>query len=113
MRLKASRAPFRQVDEEEHLAGEGFKPKTVFREGWIFGLGANNMKSGLASALAALEAIVKSGIELKGDVSFGGVVGEIEKNSDRRVPGHRVFRLRHRHAPSCHARRDRGFRIAG
>jgi acetylornithine deacetylase/succinyl-diaminopimelate desuccinylase-like protein len=73
--------------EEEHLAGEGFKPKTVFRDGWIFGLGANNMKSGLASALAAIEAIVKSGIELKGDISFAGVVGEIEKTAIEEFQG--------------------------
>ena len=57
--------------DEEHLAGEGFKPKAVFRDGWIFGLGANNMKSGLAAALIAIEAIAKAGIELAGDISFG------------------------------------------
>jgi acetylornithine deacetylase/succinyl-diaminopimelate desuccinylase-like protein len=65
--------------DEEHLSGEGFKPKTVLRDGWVFGLGANNMKSGLASALIAVEAIVKAGITLDGDISFGAVVGEIEK----------------------------------
>jgi peptide/nickel transport system substrate-binding protein len=32
------------------------------RDGWIWGLGANNMKSGLASALVALEAIDREGI---------------------------------------------------
>jgi acetylornithine deacetylase len=37
------------------------------------------MKSGLAAALVAIDAIVKSGIRLDGDISFGGVVGEIEK----------------------------------
>src|SRR5882757_4731180 len=57
--------------DEEHLAGDGFKPKAVFRDGWIFGLGANNMKSGLASALIAIEAIIKSGVELAGDLTFG------------------------------------------
>jgi acetylornithine deacetylase len=64
---------------EEHLAGDGFKPKAIFRDGWVFGLGASNMKSGLASALIAIEAIVKSGVELAGDLTFGAVVGEIEK----------------------------------
>src|SRR5262245_7110906 len=44
---------------EEHLAGDGFKPQAIVRDGWVFGLGANNMKSGLASALIAIEAIVK------------------------------------------------------
>jgi acetylornithine deacetylase len=65
--------------QEEHLSGEGFRPHAIIRDGWVWGLGANNMKSGLACALVAIEAIVKSGIELDGDVSFGGVVGEIEK----------------------------------
>src|SRR5262249_51359916 len=37
--------------DEEHLAGEGFHPKAIYRDGWVWGLGANNMKSGLASAL--------------------------------------------------------------
>jgi acetylornithine deacetylase/succinyl-diaminopimelate desuccinylase-like protein len=65
--------------DEEYLSGDGFRPKAVQRDGWIFGLGANNMKSGLAAALVAIEAIVKAGIRLDGDISFGGVVGEIEK----------------------------------
>jgi acetylornithine deacetylase len=65
--------------DEDYLKGEGFKAKAVLRDGWIWGLGANNMKSGLASALVAVEAICKEGIELKGDVLYGGVVGETEK----------------------------------
>lgn len=65
--------------DEEHLAGPGFKPKAVFQDGWMWGLGANNMKSGLAAAAVAIEAIVKAGIKLDGDISLGGVVGEIEK----------------------------------
>jgi acetylornithine deacetylase/succinyl-diaminopimelate desuccinylase-like protein len=65
--------------EEEHLSGPGFKPKALVKDGWVWGLGANNMKSGLAAALVAIEAIVKAGIKLDGDISFGGVVGEIEK----------------------------------
>jgi len=63
---------------EDHLSGEGFKPHAVNRDGWIWGLGARNMKSGLAAALVAVEALAKAGIRLRGDVSFGGVVGEIE-----------------------------------
>jgi len=65
--------------EEEHLSGPGFKPKAIVQDGWVWGLGANNMKSGLAGALIAIEAIVKAGIKLDGDISLGGVVGEIEK----------------------------------
>lgn len=65
--------------DEPFLRAEGHKPKAVYRDGWIWGLGANNMKSGLASALVAVEAIAKEGITLKGDLLYGGVVGEIEK----------------------------------
>ncbi|HVZ52275.1 MAG TPA: M20/M25/M40 family metallo-hydrolase [Pseudolabrys sp.] len=65
--------------EEAHLVGPGFKPKATMQDGWMWGLGANNMKSGLAAALVAIEAIMKAGITLDGDISFGGVVGEIEK----------------------------------
>src|SRR6195256_632914 len=73
--------------DEEHLAGGGFKPKAIFRDGWVWGLGASNMKSGLASALIATEAIIKAGIRLDGDVSFGGVVGEIEKTAIEEFQG--------------------------
>jgi len=73
--------------DEEHLAGEGFRPKAVVRDGWIFGLGANNMKSGLAAALVAIEAIVRAGIRLAGDISFGAVVGEIEKTAIEEFQG--------------------------
>jgi acetylornithine deacetylase/succinyl-diaminopimelate desuccinylase-like protein len=65
--------------DEDYLQGEGFKAKAVCRDGWIWGLGANNMKSGLASALVAMEAIHAEGIGLKGDLLYGGVVGETEK----------------------------------
>ena len=98
--------------DEAHLAAEGFKPKPVFRDGWIYGLGANNMKSGLASSLVAIEAIVKAGITLGGgDISFGGVVGDREDRG-RGIPGHRIFRLRHRHPASRDARRHGRFRAA-
>jgi len=65
--------------DEEHLVGEGFRPKGVLRDGWIWGLGANNMKSGLAGLVVAMEAIAKAGVKLNGDLSLGAVVGEIEK----------------------------------
>jgi acetylornithine deacetylase/succinyl-diaminopimelate desuccinylase-like protein len=65
--------------DEEHLSGEGFRPKGVYRDGWVWGLGASNMKSGLAGLVVAVEAIAKAGIVLRGDISLGAVVGEIEK----------------------------------
>jgi acetylornithine deacetylase/succinyl-diaminopimelate desuccinylase-like protein len=73
--------------DEAHLSGEGFKPKAVCRDGWIWGLGASNMKSGLAAALVAIEAIAKADIRLAGDISFGGVVGEIEKTAIEEFQG--------------------------
>jgi len=73
--------------DEAHLSGDGFKPRAVFRDGWVFGLGANNMKSGLAAALAAIEALVAAGVRLPGDVSFGGAVGEIEKTAIEEFQG--------------------------
>ena len=73
--------------DEEHLAGDGFKPKAIVRDGWVWGLGANNMKSGLASALIAIEALVKADIRLDGDISFGAVVGEIEKTAIEEFQG--------------------------
>src|SRR5215216_6482811 len=72
---------------EDYLDGPGFKPKAVHKDGWVWGLGANNMKSGLAAALAAIEAIVKAGIRLPGDISFGAVVGEIEKTAIEEFQG--------------------------
>lgn len=73
--------------DEAHLVGDGFRPKGIYRDGWIWGLGANNMKSGLACALVAIEAIARSGIRLAGDISFGGVVGEIEKTAIEEFQG--------------------------
>src|SRR6185437_12489103 len=49
---------------EPHLSGPGFRPKAVYEGGWMWGLGANYVKSGLTAALVAIEAIVKSGIRL-------------------------------------------------
>lgn len=65
--------------DEEHLHGEGFRSKGIYRDGWIWGLGASNMKSGLAGLVVAIEALAKTGATLRGDLSLGAVVGEIEK----------------------------------
>ena len=74
--------------EEPHLPRtKGFTPQAFEEDGWIWGLGARNMKSGLAAALVAVEAIAKSGLELAGDISFGGVVGEIEKTAIEEFQG--------------------------
>ena len=46
---------------------------------WLGGARRQQHENGLAGLILALEAIVKSGVKLRGDVSFGAVVGEIEK----------------------------------
>ena len=44
-----------------------------FENGWLWGLGAQDDKGGLAAALVAIEAITKAGIRLKGDVLYAPV----------------------------------------
>ncbi len=65
--------------DEDYLHGDGHKAKSICRDGWVWGLGANNMKSGSASALVAVEAICRENIDLRGDLLYGAVVGETEK----------------------------------
>ena len=59
----------------------GYKPKAVVKDGWIYGMGVHNMKGGCAAFLAAAEAVVKSGVELKGNVLLAFVGGEIERHA--------------------------------
>ncbi len=59
----------------------GYKPKAVIMDGWIHGMGVHNMKSGCAAFLAAAEAVVKSGVELNGNVLLAFVGGEIERHA--------------------------------
>lgn len=47
-------------------------------EKWIFGAGAYNMKGAHASYLAAVTAITKSGVKLRGDIMLSATSGEIE-----------------------------------
>lgn len=44
--------------------------KGRFEDGWIWGLGAQDDKGGLAAALVAIEAIVRTGVRLKGDLHY-------------------------------------------
>ena len=57
------------------------RPEARVENGIVYGLGAFNMKGGLAASVAAAAAIVKSGEadRLRGDVVVTGVAGEIEK----------------------------------
>jgi acetylornithine deacetylase/succinyl-diaminopimelate desuccinylase-like protein len=45
---------------------------------WLYGTGAENMKSSFACYLGAVEALQKAGLRLNGDIVVAGVVGEIE-----------------------------------
>src|SRR4029079_3506330 len=47
--------------DEDYLVGEGFRPKAVVRDGWLWGLGAKNMKTGLAPPRRALDTDAKTG----------------------------------------------------
>ena len=64
---------------EPHLHGIGYKPALVERGEWLYGLGIYNMKSGLAAAIAAVLAIQRAEVPIKGDIIIGGSSGEIEK----------------------------------
>ncbi len=45
-----------------------------FEDGWIWGMGAHDDKGGVAAALCAVEAIKRSGVDLKGDIVVCPVV---------------------------------------
>ena len=53
--------------------------KGAVRDGKVFGLGASNMKSGLAAFMIAGRAIRESGASLKGDLILAAVAGEISR----------------------------------
>ena len=53
--------------------------KGAVRDGKVFGLGASNMKSGLAAFMVAGKAIRESGLALKGDLILAAVAGEISR----------------------------------
>ena len=66
--------------DECFLAGLGYKPHAVVRDGVIFGLGIYNMKGALVCYAHAVKALQRAGVRLKGDVILGAVAGEIEKS---------------------------------
>lgn len=45
---------------------------------WVFGAGSYNMKAAHAAYMAAVNAIIKSGVKLKGDILLSATAGEIE-----------------------------------
>ncbi len=64
---------------EEFLAGIGYKPQAVVKNGMIYGLGIYNMKGALVCYTHAVKALQRAGVKLKGDVIIAAVAGEIEK----------------------------------
>jgi acetylornithine deacetylase len=51
----------------------------AIRDGKVFGLGASNMKSGVAAFMVAGKALKQSGVEIKGDFILAAVAGEISR----------------------------------
>ncbi|MGH7873794.1 MAG: M20/M25/M40 family metallo-hydrolase [Candidatus Binatia bacterium] len=69
--------------EEDRMFCRALEPdsdlKGAVRDGKVFGLGASNMKSGLAAFMVAGKAIKESGLALKGDLMLAAVAGEISR----------------------------------
>jgi acetylornithine deacetylase len=57
----------------------GLLPRAVIEDGWLYGLGASNMKAAFSAYYGAIRLIQAAGINLAGRVTVSGVVGEIEK----------------------------------
>ncbi len=64
---------------EDFLAGIGYKPHAILRDGLLYGLGIYNMKGALVCYTQAVKALQRAGITLHGDIILAAVVGEIEK----------------------------------
>jgi acetylornithine deacetylase/succinyl-diaminopimelate desuccinylase-like protein len=76
------------VGDEQYLPdAPGYKPKAVVDGEWIYGLGVYNMKGSLAAFLHAAEIVVRSGVELEGDLLIACVAGEVEKAPVGRYQG--------------------------
>src|SRR4029453_86694 len=91
----------RELEPDSELKG-------AVRDGKVFGLGASNMKSGLAAFMVAGKAIKESGATLKGDrllavegaLAWGRGGGGNLPPADRSVPVRVLPRRRNRHDPS-------------
>jgi acetylornithine deacetylase len=65
---------------DHNMFGEGWTKDPFggeMEDGWLFGIGAVNMKGALAAITGAVEALVNSKIQLCGDVIVEFVVGEL------------------------------------
>lgn len=57
----------------------GLLPSAVIEDGWLYGLGASNMKAAFSAYYGAIRMINAAGVKVNGRVTISGVVGEIEK----------------------------------
>jgi acetylornithine deacetylase len=63
------------MDPGVEMSGWTVDPYSAkFEDGWIWGMGAHDDKGGCVAAVCALEAIVRSGTQLKGDVLMTPVI---------------------------------------
>ena len=60
-------------------SGPADLPRSFVEDGIVYGLGAFNMKGGVAAAAEALAALAEAGAAPRGDVLLGAVAGESEK----------------------------------
>ncbi|MBI4524548.1 MAG: M20/M25/M40 family metallo-hydrolase [Deltaproteobacteria bacterium] len=71
-----------RIEEDYAGLGEvvpGNLPQAYIKDGHVYGLGAYNMKGGIAAAVCAVGTLAKSGVKLRGDVIIAAVAGESEK----------------------------------
>lgn len=61
------------------VPGPNHRPQAFELGGGLYGLGANNMKGGVAAAFLAVRALERAGVRLRGHVMASGVAGESEK----------------------------------
>ena len=61
---------------EEELSGWTYDPFAgVVHDGWIYGKGSQDEKGGIAAFMMAAEALTRSDVKMKGDVTFAAVQG--------------------------------------
>lgn len=57
------------MDPGVEMSGWSVDPHGAkFEDGWVWGMGAHDDKGGLVGAICGVEAVIKSGVKLKGDV---------------------------------------------
>ena len=70
----SSGPPSRQPYRPERWTHDPFAGDV--QDGWIYGLGAMNMKGGVAAVLAAVQALIRAGVRPAGDVIVAAVMAE-------------------------------------